>query len=123
MREKKRVGFSRSVFPRLRVGCGGDTVLGPGRVDLLELIGDTGSLRSAAERMGMAYMTAWNHVRILNRRFRTPLVVSTRGGKAGGGAALTPMGRQVVKLYHRMEARSHAAIQAGFREFQTLLKR
>lgn len=71
----------------------------------------------------MAYMTAWNHVRILNGRFRTSLVMSRRGGKAGGGAALTPMGQRAVKLYHRMEARSHAAIQTGFREFQTLLKR
>jgi molybdate transport system regulatory protein len=90
---------------------------------LLELIGETGSLRAAAEQMGMAYMTAWMHVKTLNRRFRSPVVASTRGGKTGGGAVLTDMGRRVVALYHRMEQRSHAAIQEDFREFQTLLKK
>ena len=112
-----------AVLPRLRVMCGRDVALGPGRVQLLELIGETGSLRSAAGRMGMAYMTAWKHVKTLNRRFRSPVVVAQRGGTTGGGAILTEMGRQVVALYHRMEEKSHVAIQDGFREFQTLLKR
>jgi len=103
--------------------CGRDAALGPGRVQLLELIGETGSLRAAAERMGMAYMTAWMHVRVLNRRFRSPVVAARRGGKTGGGAVLTETGQRVVTLYHRMEQQSHAAIQEGFREFQTLLKR
>jgi molybdate transport system regulatory protein len=62
-------------------------------------------------------------VKTLNRRFRSPLVVSKRGGKAGGGAVLTATGQRVVALYHSMEEQSHAAIQKGFRVFQTLLKR
>ena len=122
MRKKKGVGGSASVVPRLRVMRGRDAALGPGRIQLLELIGETGSLRSAAGRMGMAYMTAWMHVKALNRRFRSPLVAAKRGGKAGGGAALTEMGQKVVALYRRMEEDSRAAIQEGFREFQTLLR-
>ena len=123
MRKKKRVLPPTMVLPRLRVMCGRDAALGPGRVQLLELIGETGSLRAAASRMRMAYMTAWKHVKLLNRRFRRPLVQSKRGGEAGGGALLTPMGQRVVSLYHAMEEQSHRAIEAGFREFQTLLKR
>jgi len=123
MRKKKCGALPASVLPRLRVMCGQDAALGPGRVQLLELIGETGSLRSAAARMGMAYMTAWMHVKALNRRFRSPLVVSKRGGKVGGGAVLTGMGQQVVAVYRRMEQASHTAIQEGFREFRTLLKR
>jgi molybdate transport system regulatory protein len=123
MRKKKHVVLPTTVLPRLRVMCGRDAALGPGRVELLELVGETGSLRAAAARMGMAYMTAWMHVKTLNRRFRSPLVASKRGGKTGGGAVLTPMGQRVVALYHRMEAQSHAAIQKGLREFQTFLKR
>lgn len=122
-RKKKRVVRLASVLPRLRVMCGRDAALGPGRVQLLELVAETGSLRSAAARMGMAYMTAWKHVRILNGRFRSPVVVSKRGGQAGGGAVLTRTGRRVVALYHRMEAQSHAAIQKRFQEFRKLLKR
>jgi len=123
VRKKKSAALPASVLPRLRVMCGRDAALGPGRVQLLELIGETGSLRAAAGRMGMAYMTAWMHVRTLNRRFRSPVVAAKRGGKTGGGADLTDMGRRVVALYHRMEQQSHAAIRDGIREFQTLLKR
>lgn len=103
--------------------CGRGVMLGPGRVQLLELIGETGSLRAAAARMGMAYMTAWKHVKILNGQFRTPVVVSQRGGKSGGGAGLTQTGRQLVTLYHRMEEQSQAAMKDHFRRFQNLLKR
>jgi molybdate transport system regulatory protein len=72
--------------------------------------------------MDMAYMTAWMHVKTLNRRFRSPVVAATRGGNAGGGAALTKMGRTAVALYHRMEERSQAAIRGDFRKFQALLR-
>jgi len=102
--------------------CGRDAALGPGRVQLLELTGETGSFRAAAGQLDMAYMTAWMHVKALNRRFRSPVVLTTRGGKTGGGAVLTDMGRRVVALYHRMEQQSYAAIQEGFREFLALLK-
>jgi len=122
MRKKKSIALPAALLPRLRVMCGRNAALGPGRIQLLELIGETGSLRSAATRMGMAYMTAWMHVKALNRRFRSPLVVARRGGKAGGGAAPTEMGRRVVALYRRMEEESHAAVQEGFREFQALLR-
>lgn len=48
MRRKKCFVLPASVLPRLRVICGRDAALGPGRVQLLEPIGETGSLRSAA---------------------------------------------------------------------------
>jgi len=120
---KKSEALPAAAFPRLRVKCGRNAMLGPGRVQLLELIAETGSLRSAAARMEMAYLTAWKHVQVLNARFRSPVVASQRGGRAGGGAALTPMGRRVVGLYHQLEARSHAAMEKKLREFQALLKR
>lgn len=123
MSKRKRAVPPSLALPRLRVMCGRDAALGPGRVQLLELVGETGSLRAAAKCMGMAYMTAWKHVKLLNRRFRSPLVASKRGGQTGGGAVLTPMGQRVVELYHQMEEQSHRAIQPGLREFQTLLRR
>lgn len=123
MRKQKSDALSAPVLPRLRVTCSRSTTLGPGRVELMERVGESGSLRAAAAEMGMAYMTAWKHVKVLNRTFRAPVIVSKRGGKEGGGAALTDVGRQVVALYHRMEEQSNAAIQKGYRQFQTLLKR
>src|SRR4030095_2224304 len=66
--------------PRMRVLCGEDIALGPGKVHLLALIDETGSIREAAERMGMSYMRAWTLIRMMNACFKEPLVVAVRGG-------------------------------------------
>src|SRR2546430_7301564 len=68
--------------PRMRVLCGEGIALGPGKVDLLALIGETGSIREAAERMGMSYMRAWTLVKTMNACFREPLVVTLGAGKS-----------------------------------------
>ncbi len=64
--------------PRMRVLCGGDIALGPGKVDLLALVGQTGSIREAAERMGMSYMRAWKLIKTMNACFKEPLVKAER---------------------------------------------
>src|SRR5512142_1431250 len=66
--------------PRIRATRGDVILIGPGKADLLEAIAETGSIRSAAERIGMSYMRAWSLVRTLNENFREPLVERTRGG-------------------------------------------
>ena len=112
-----------SVEPRLRVSRGRRAVFGPGRVELLERIGETGSLRAAAAQMEMSYLRAWKHVKSLNGLFPSPVVVATRGGKAGGGAVLTDVGRQVVACYRHMEGRCDRVTQSGARTLQRLLTR
>src|SRR5262249_10670646 len=106
MRKKKAARRPVVLLPRLRVLCDGETALGPGRVDLLELIAETGSLRAAAQQMEMSYMRAWTLVKSLNSWFRAPLVEVSRGGKRGGGAQLTELGRKIISLYRRIERES-----------------
>ena len=101
---------------------GGDIALGPGRVDLLELIGQTGSLRAAAQKMSMSYMRAWMLVKYTNQCFSKPLVVVARGGKTGGGAELTSSGRQIVETYRRMEKDSQRAMRQDWHRLKRFLK-
>jgi molybdate transport system regulatory protein len=105
MGAKKSGNKKVSVRPRVRVMQGPEIALGPGRVDLLEFIGETGSLRAAAKRMGVSYMRAWKLLKLTNRCFSAPLVEVVRGGKAGGGAQLTANGKEAVALYRHMEKR------------------
>src|SRR5262245_9723195 len=42
-------------FPRVRILIGDGMVLGPGKVDLLEAIGRTGSISAAGRALGMSY--------------------------------------------------------------------
>jgi molybdate transport system regulatory protein len=108
--------------PRLRFPNGAGNAFGPGKAELLRLIGSTGSIRAAADAMAMSYNRAWMLVRDLNQMFREPLVSSVRGGKTGGGAELTPNGREVLARYSRMEQLCRVATQGEWKALRQLLK-
>jgi len=113
---------SARLHPRLRITSGDDIVLGPGKADLLEAIARTGSIRDAAAELEMSYMRAWSLVRLMNERFREPLVDAVRGGAERGGAKLTATGRSVLRLYRRMTTASARASAPSFRELRRLLR-
>ena len=106
----------------MRVQCGEQVALGPGKADLLALIRKTSSIRQAARQMGMSYMRAWTLVKAMNACFREPVVIACRGGKHHGGAALTDTGRTALELYRRLEAQSDRACAATWRKLQKMLK-
>ncbi len=93
----------------LRLDLGGRRMLGHGKVQLLEGIAAAGSIAAAGRAMGMSYRRAWRLVESLNADFGAALVVARPGGRRGGGAALTPLGAEVVARYRAIEARATAA--------------
>lgn len=101
----------------LRLDVGGRATLGPGKVRLLELIGETGSISAAGRAMGMSYRRAWVLVESLNAAFAGPLVTAHPGGAGGGGAALLPLGAEIVQLYRALE---QGAAGAGAAELERL---
>jgi molybdate transport system regulatory protein len=112
----------RSEF-RLRIHRGDDIAVGPGKVDLLEAIGATGSISGAARSLGMSYRRAWLLVDTMNRCFRTPVVQAEAGGKRGGGAQLTPLGAEVIRRYRRIERGAARAGAADIRALTRSVKR
>lgn len=87
---------------RVRVTRGADIALGPGKMQLLAAIAAAGSISGAAREMSMSYRRAWLLVETMNSCFKTPLVETSTGGRAGGGAALTPAGVKVLAGYKTM---------------------
>lgn len=108
--------------PRLRVLLGAAIALGPGKADLLEAIAASGSIAAAARGLGMSYRRAWLLVRTMNRSFRGDLVAAAPGGRRGGGAGLTPLGREVLAQYRAMEAKAEACLAEEFQRFRGYLK-
>ena len=107
------------VRPRIRVVVDGDTIaLGPGKADLLDAIASTGSIRAAAEQLGMSYMRAWSLVKTMNAVFRSPLVEKVRGGRDQGGARLTSRGETVLKVYRDMEKAAESAVKRGTKDLK-----
>lgn len=87
---------------RVRVTHGDDIAIGPGKMDVLAAIRDAGSISGAARTLGMSYRRAWLLVETMNSCFIHPLVETATGGRAGGGAQLTPAGEKTLTRYIAM---------------------
>jgi len=94
--------------------------VGRGRIELLRLIGETGSISRAAKAMGMSYKHAWDSVDAMNNLAERPLVQCQAGGRHGGGTALTAEGHRLIAIYAEAE-REHrrflARLRAGIQDF------
>lgn len=87
---------------RVRVHRGDDIAVGPGKMELLAAIRETGSISGGARKMHMSYRRAWLLVETMNSCFKKPLVETATGGRAGGGAQLTPTGEKILEAYEAM---------------------
>ena len=105
----------------LRLDFGDERSLGPGKVRLLELIDETGSISAAGRALKMSYRQAWLLIDELNHMFREPLVTSQVGGGGGGGAAVTKAGASVIRAYRDMERRAGGASSSDIRALTKLL--
>lgn len=94
----------------LRIDFDERRALGPGKIRLLEMVGQTGSISAAGRALGMSYRRAWQLVDALNQTFRDPVVETRGGGAGGGGANLTAFGAGLIADYRSMEHESRAAI-------------
>jgi molybdate transport system regulatory protein len=106
---------------RFRLVLGRSIAIGPGKADLLAAVAETGSISAAGRSMGMSYKKAWYLLDTMNRCFREPLVVTTKGGRAHGGARLTPMGEEVLARYRAIEARAAATFDDELKAFAGLV--
>jgi molybdate transport system regulatory protein len=112
-----------SLQPRLRfrLVLGRSIAIGPGKADLLAAIAETGSISAAGRSMGMSYKKAWYLIDTMNRCFREPLVVASKGGSARGGARLTAMGEKVLELYRSIESQASDAAARNLDVFSDLI--
>jgi molybdate transport system regulatory protein len=117
---KKRTNGPRI---RLHIHLNGDHSLGPGKVQLLEAVRESGSISAAARSMDMAYRHAWEMIDDLNAGFGRAVVATASGGQAGGGATLTEFGEELVRRFRSMEAATHRAIARDLRALAAPRKR
>ena len=105
----------------LRLDFDQNRALGPGKVRLLELVGETGSISAAGRAMGMSYRRAWLLIDTLNQTFRQPVVQTRGGGVGGGGADLTDFGSTVVSSYRAMEQATRDTLAQRLAELERAL--
>ena len=77
----------------------GQKFFGEGPCRLLRAVEKTGSLRSAAASMDMAYTKALKLMKNAEAALGFPLTMRAAGGKDGGGSILTPEGKEWLTRY------------------------
>lgn len=107
----------------LRILAARDPAMGPGKAELISHIEATGSISAAARQMNMSYRRAWLLVEAINDSFVAPVVLTSIGGKRGGGTSITDFGRQLVAQFHAMEEKASTAIAGDLAQFTQQLRK
>jgi len=106
----------------LRLDFGDERSIGPGKIRLLELINETGSIfggRPSPRDCPTVRPGCWSTSS--TACFREPVVTAQTGGGGGGGAAVTGTGNDIVRLYREMERRAYGASTPEIRSLARLL--
>ena len=103
----------------IRIDFEGGRHIGHGKIKLLELIAQHGSISRAAKEMAMSYRRAWMLADEVNTMFDEPVLETQHGGAGGGFARLTSFGHALVGHYRMIEAHNISA----FRKQLTTLER
>ena len=72
-------------------------LLGLGRAQLLKKIGELGSLKKAAESLGMSYRAAWGRIKRTEEAMGFALLEATDTKREG--SRLSPAGRETVEAF------------------------
>ena len=99
---------------RFRVDLNAECSLGPGKIQLLERIERTGSLRQAATSLSMSYRRAWLLLDEINQAFTERATRATVGGVGGGGVVLTKFGTELIERYRSAARQIDAVVQSEF---------
>ena len=78
-------------------------LMGPNYLRFLAAVDDTGTIREGGRAVGWSYRTCLNRLRRMEKVLGRPVLLTIRGGKAGGGARLTPEARRFVRIFARWQ--------------------
>ena len=112
-----------SAVPRVKVWLeiNGDYVFGLGICDILRAVGEEGSIKQAADRVGKSYRHVWARIKDAEQAIGKPLVESKVGGSAGRRSELTPLASELVRDFIEMrETMIHSAHEQFARRFASL---
>ena len=90
---------------KIRIQIKNEFYIGPGKILLLEKIGEKGSISKAAESIGLSYKKAWKLIDELNRHSSKKLVYAKSGGKGVRGSQLTNEGKTFIKIFRNIESK------------------
>ncbi|MEI5989089.1 winged helix-turn-helix domain-containing protein [Enterococcus crotali] len=89
---------------------------GPGVVELLQRISQTGSLNTAAKQMRMSYNKAWRMIKKAEEELGYPLIDKSVGGSNGGGSTVTIHGKRLTAKFLLFQKKTYQITNQYFAE-------
>ena len=87
---------------------------GDGPARLLGGVQEHGSLRKAAQELGMSYNKAWRILHAAEQRLGFALLDRSVGGSLGGGSHLTPEAEDLMSRYRAVAIEAEEVLGAVF---------
>lgn len=111
MEEKEKFNYTLNL--KLRTNR---IFFGPGVVELLQRISQTGSLNTAAKQMKMSYNKAWRMIQKAEEELGYPLVHKSVGGNNGGGSVVTREGKRLTAKFLLFQKKTYHITNQYFNE-------
>ena len=101
--ERKITDMKKAAFPVVSYAQALGHASADKRIEILRLIGHSGSISKAAREAGVSYKAAWQAIDTLTNLAGVALVKRAVGGAGGGGASLSDAGLQLLAAAGQLE--------------------
>lgn len=106
------------VHPEIKVSiCREKPFLGEQGALLLQLIGESQSVRGSCAKMGISYSKCWKILNIIAEQTGKPIVKTFPGGSGGGRTCLTEYGRDLLHRYWAYQEEIYLLANQAFQKF------
>lgn len=96
----------------------GEGIIGENTYAILKAIDQTGSLKSASEKLGVSYRKAWGDIKNSEELLGYDLTEKHRGGVGGGASKLTSKAQNLLEAYDTLHKKMDTAIEDAYEDFK-----
>jgi molybdate transport system regulatory protein len=114
---RRFIKMVKKIKAAIKVDFGNSLRLGAGKIRLLTLVAETGSISAAAREMEMSYRRAWLLIGEMNEMFGSPVVETSAGGSGGGGAKITEHGKKLIAVFDELQTEADQLVRAKLARF------
>ena len=100
----------------------GEGIIGESSYKLLRTVEELGSLKAAAEFLGVSYRKAWGDIKNSEELLGYDLTEKHRGGVGGGKSELTNKAKNLLEAYDALHKKMDTAIEDAYEDFKEQIK-
>jgi len=96
----------------------GEGIIDEDQYKILKYIQDKGTLKAAADELGISYRKAWGDIKKAEELLGYDLTNKKRGGKSGGHSELTEKAIKLLEAYQALQVKMDDAVEDAYSDFK-----